>query len=486
MNLQNGYRRMYRAHHNLWYPVARQIRDAYRGFVDTLGSVLRPENMLSTAAATLVFLGSIANVSSAKDVGSIRSGYSGGIITNPYPGSAYRLMLKHKNKKPRALPPADIPDELEERRISALKERPGRYKTPAINPYPKGDMRQLAAELMLGDARLSSFIPNELEERRISALKERPGRYKTPAIKPRAKELYKKVQPPKKHVFAAYDPVEGTLNDGEWVFVSKDLAKRLKKGLYRAAPEEAWSLRSDLRKYRLYAVKEGSRDSAESLGKAFSNAGLAIEDGINIFAIGYASERGLPFRGNDGKSPFFHLGKVVDGGGKTIEDILLLLYAGADAAVLDSLPDPENEAYKDNHPLVRLPVHAGMAIGDAWKTVENAGNTLTWGYWDNVTGSAGRCFVDIVEIGKHGGEAVTNLPRGPVRLIFGENKYLEGIQDWVFLVPLECSSNIIEMEGIRNMGDYKIAFGEKGVIGSAAEMVGSGFIVGKSAYKLID
>lgn len=428
-----------------------------------LQNVLRPKNMLSTAAAALVFYGGIANVSSAKDVGSIKSDCSGGIITDSFNpkggmerlvdelmsnyrrslslnGSAYRSMLEHK-KRLRALPPADIPNELEERRNPALKERSVRHETPAIKPYP---------------------------------------------TKLRAKELHGNVLPPKEHVFAAYDPGEEIPKEGEWVFVSRDLAKRLQKVPYRAAPEEAWSLKRDLGKYRLYALKQGSRDSGESLGKSLSSAGLAIEDGINIFTIGYASERGLQFRGNDGKSPFFHLEKVVEGCGETIEDILLLLYAGADAVVLDSLPDPENEAYKDNHPLVRLPVCAGRAIGDAWKTTKNVGNTPTWGYWDNVTGSAGMCFVGIVETGKHGGEAVTNLPRVPVRLIFGENEHVERIQDWVFLVPLEYLSNVIEMEGIHNMENYKIAFGEKGVIGSTAEMVGSGFVVGKSVYKLID
>ena len=137
--------------------------------------------------------------------------------------------------------------------------------------------------------------------------------------------------------------------------------------------------------------------------------------------------------------------------------------------------------YQDNHPLVRPFVFTGRSIGSAWQTVESVGNVPTFGYFDNVTGSVCMLYIDAVETVKHGCEAVTNLPRGFIRL-GGRNENLDRIQDWIFLVPLEYLSNVIEMEGISNAQDYKNAFKAKGVIGSILEIGGSSYIV----YRAVD
>jgi len=245
--------------------------------------------------------------------------------------------------------------------------------------------------------------------------------------------------------------------------------------------EKRWSLGEDLEKYRAYAVKEGSRYFAGNIRKAGFHAGLAGQDLVNVFTLA-SLERGAPLRENDGKPISFHLQKVEEAGGETLDNILITLYCSADLITLDSLIDLENEAYQDNHPLVRPFIYTGMSIGSACKTLESAGNVPTFGYFDNLTGSAGMFFENAVETAKHGCQAVTNLPRGCIYVIVGKNGNLDKIQDWIWLVPLEYISNVIEMKGISNTQDYKNAFTQKGVIGSLLEIGGSTYI----AYQTVD
>lgn len=256
-------------------------------------------------------------------------------------------------------------------------------------------------------------------------------------------------------------------------------------GYAAEAAKEPWFLGKDLEKYRAHAVKEGSRYPAVNFKKAGFHAGLAIEDIVNVFTLA-SSDRGKPLRENDGKPVSFHLEKLGQAGGGTIANILNAFYASADLITLDALSDLENKAYQDNHALVRPFVYTGRSIGAAWKTVESAGNVPTFGYFDNVTGSAGMFFENTVETAKHGCETVTNLPRGFIYLIVGKNESLDKIQDWVCIVPLEYLSNVIEMKGIANMQDYKNAFKEKGVIGSVLEAGGSTFITCRTVDEMID
>jgi len=249
--------------------------------------------------------------------------------------------------------------------------------------------------------------------------------------------------------------------------------------------EKRWSLGEDLEKYRAYAVKEGSRYAAGNFKKAGFHAGLAAEDIVNVFTLA-SSERGKPLRENDGKPISFHLEKVEQTGGETLDNILITLYSSADLITFDSLLDLENEAYQNNHPLVRPFVYTGRSIGSACKTVENAANVPTFGYFDNVTGSAGMFFENAVETAKHGCEAATNLPRGCIYVIVGKNENLDKIQDWIWLVPLEYLSNVIEMKGLCNTQDYKNAFKEKGVIGSILEIGGSTYIACRTIDEIID
>jgi len=244
--------------------------------------------------------------------------------------------------------------------------------------------------------------------------------------------------------------------------------------------EKHWSLAEDLEKYRVYSVREGSRTFIGSIRKAGFHAGLAIEDIVNVFTLA-STERAEHLRENDGKPISFYLEKVGQAGAETLDNILITLYSSADLITLDLLPDFENEAYQDNHPLVRPFVFTGRSIGSAWQTVESVGNVPTFGYFDNVTGSICMLYIDAIETVKHGCEAVTNLPRGFIRL-GGRNENLDRIQDWIFLVPLEYLSNVIEMEGISNAQDYKNAFKAKGVIGSILEIGGSSYIV----YRAVD
>ncbi len=247
-----------------------------------------------------------------------------------------------------------------------------------------------------------------------------------------------------------------------------------------------WSLGADLDKYRAHAVSEGSRDSGESLIKALERAGLALEDGVNVFVLGYASERGQPFRANDGKGLLDEPGKVPQQASVAIGELADGLYSFADLVALDSLPNPGKDVYEDNNPLVRPLVFTGRTIGGAWKTTEEIGNAVTWGYFDNVTGCIGLCIESILEFLKHTGQAVTNIARAPVQLITGEDEQAERLMDWILLVPLEFASNVVEMKGIANMQDYENAFADKGVVGSVLEFAGSTFLVYRAIDELID
>jgi hypothetical protein len=253
------------------------------------------------------------------------------------------------------------------------------------------------------------------------------------------------------------------------------------------APANApWALGPDLEKYRAHAVKEGSRDTGESLKKAFQRAGLTLEDGANVFLLGYASDRGEEFRANDGKGLLDDPGKAPRQAGTTLVNFGDGLYSLADLVTLDSLPNPAKEPYQDNNLIVRPLVFTGRTIGGVWKTTEEVGNALTWGYFDNVTGCIGKCIEDILELFKHTGQAVTNLVRLPMHAVGGKNEGADRTMDWVLLVPLEFVSNSVEMKGISNMQDYKNAFADKGVIGSVLEFGGSTFLVYRAVDKLAD
>ena len=249
-------------------------------------------------------------------------------------------------------------------------------------------------------------------------------------------------------------------------------------------PQVPWTLGGDLEKYRAHSVKEGSRNSGESLQKALDRAGLAIGDSANVFVLGYASDRAKPFRANDGKGLFQEPGKVPERAGATISSLGYGLYSILDLATLNALPDPNKPVYQDNNPLVRPLVFTGRTIGGVWKTTEEVGNAVTWGLFDNVTGCVGLVIEDVVEFIKHAGEAVTNVVRAPFHLAAGKKPH-EGTDralDWVLLVPLELASNAVEMKGFSNMEDYKTAFADKGVIGSVLEFAGSTYIV----YRVVD
>ncbi len=243
-----------------------------------------------------------------------------------------------------------------------------------------------------------------------------------------------------------------------------------------------WSLGSDLDKYRAHAVKEGARDSGQSLKRALERAGLAIGDGVNVFILGYGSDRAMPFRVNDGKGLLDEPGKVPQRAGETAISLADGLYSLADLIAFDSLPDPIKEVYGDNHPLVRPLIFTGRTVGGVWKTTEEVGNAVTWGYFDNVTGCVGMVIEDIMELVKHVGQAATNLVRAPVQLVAGKKESTERAMDWILLVPLEFATNCAQMKGFANMDDYKTAFEDKGVIGSILELGGSTFL----AYRMVD
>ena len=153
--------------------------------------------------------------------------------------------------------------------------------------------------------------------------------------------------------------------------------------------KKPWSLGSDLDKYRAHAVKEGSRDSRENLKKALEQAGMTIGDGVNVFILGYGSEKAKSLRTNDGKSLLDEPGKVPQRAGQTVVSFTDGMYSLADLIMFDALPDPIKDVYKDNNPLVRPLIFTGRTIGGVWKTTEEIGNALTWGFFDNVTGCVG-------------------------------------------------------------------------------------------------
>ena len=247
-----------------------------------------------------------------------------------------------------------------------------------------------------------------------------------------------------------------------------------------------WSLGADLDKYREHALKEGSRDVGASLGKALERLGLAVEDTTNVITLGYASDRGQPFRANDGKGLFEEPDRVPKPAGAAVASFGDGLYSIADLVTFNALPDNEKSVYRDNHPIVRPLIFTGRTIGGVWKTTEEIGNAVTWGYFDNVTGSIGMCIEDLIEVLKHAGQAVTNLARLPVQLIGGKDNGADKALDWVLLVPLEFASNVVEMKGIANTDDYETAFADKGVIGSLLEFGGSTFIVYRAIDELVD
>jgi len=253
-------------------------------------------------------------------------------------------------------------------------------------------------------------------------------------------------------------------------------------------PEGPWTLGGDLEKYRAHAVKDGSRNSGENLKKALQRTGMTLGDGVNVFVLGYASDRAKPFRQNDGKGLLDEPGKVPATAGATIGSLGVGLYSLADLLTLNALPDANTPAYKDNNPLVRPVVFAGRTVHGVWKTTEEVGNAVTWGLFDNVTGCIGLVIEDIVEVVKHAGEAVTNVARAPFHWAAGKKK-IEGTDralDWILLVPLELVSNAVEMKGFANMQDYKMAFREKGVIGSVLEFGGSTYLVYRAVDELVD
>lgn len=250
--------------------------------------------------------------------------------------------------------------------------------------------------------------------------------------------------------------------------------------------KQPWTLGADLDKYRQHALNEGSRDVGESLGKALGRIGLAVEDTTNVITLGYASDRGQPFRANDGKGLFEEPDRVPRQVGVTLGSFGDGLYSVADLVTFNALPDNEKSVYRNNHPIVRPLVFTGRTIGGAWKTTEEIGNAVTWGYFDNVTGSIGMVIEDLIEMLKHTGQAVTNLARVPVHLLGGKDTGTDDALDWVLLVPLEFASNVVEMKGISNMDDYETAFADKGVIGSILEFGGSTFIVYRAVDELID
>lgn len=253
--------------------------------------------------------------------------------------------------------------------------------------------------------------------------------------------------------------------------------------LYESAP---WSLGEDLDKYRAHAVRAGSRDSGESLGRALQRAGMALEGSVNVFVLGYASERTEALRANDGKGFFDEPGRVPEQAGETIASFTDGVYSLANLILLDALPDLPKDVYTDNHPIVRPLVFTGRTIGGVWKTAEEIGNALTWGYFDNVTGTIGLVIGDVLEAVKHVSQAATNLVRAPVQLLAGKNEPTERAMDWVLLVPIEFVSNSLQMQGIANMDDYRTAFEDKGVVGSILEFGGSTFLLYRTVDEIVD
>ncbi len=302
---------------------------------------------------------------------------------------------------------------------------------------------------------------------------------KQPALPPRTAAPQMPLMPRTGTGSSAVGPLAGAV-----MYAAMDMSEA--KHFFADPSEPKWSLGADLDKYRNHAVQEGSRHSGESLEKALGRIGLFVEDTTNVITLGYASDRALPFRKNDGKGLIDDPTRVPKQAGETVVSLGDGLYSIADLVTLNALPDHDKSVYQDNHPIVRPLVFTGRTIGGAWKTTEEIGNAITWGYFDNVTGSIGMCIEDLIELLKHTGQAVTNLARVPVQLITGENENADKTLDWVLLVPLEFASNVLEMKGITNMDDYKTAFEDKGVVGSILEFGGSTFLVYRALDELAD
>ncbi len=275
------------------------------------------------------------------------------------------------------------------------------------------------------------------------------------------------------------------LDAATWLSIYNKAAERGLQDMQaerRAQANKPWTLGSDLDKYRAHAVKDGSRESGESLMKALERSGMAVGDGVNVFLLGYASDRAQAFRANDGKGLLDEPGKVPQQAGATLGSAADGLYSLADLLTLNALPDTNKPAYRDNVPIVRPIIFAGRTVGGVWKTTEEIGNAVTWGFFDNVTGCLGLLIEDVIEVLKHTGEAVTNVARLPLRALGAKDENAEKAMDWALLVPLELVSNSVEMKGIANTIDYKTAFADKGVIGSIVEFGGSSFVL----YRAID
>jgi len=361
---------------------------------------------------------------------------------------------------------------------------------PAQNPAmwlsPENGAAQQALNKMAAlRARSQQANPN-LPERTVVDPAPTAVAKPTPQLKPRQLAMPRHMSAPQMPLLSREGAGAGAARPifSPVMYAAMDMSQA--KHFFADPSEPAWSLGADLDKYRSHAVKEGARHSGQSLQKALERIGLIVEDSTNVITLGYASDRALRFRENDGKGLIDDPTRVPKQAGETIVSLGDGLYSIADLVTLDALPDHEKSVYQDNHPLVRPLVFTGRAIGGAWKTTEEIGNAVTWGYFDNFTGSIGMCIEDLLEILKHAGQAVTNLARVPVRLIAGENKKADEALDWVLLVPLEFASNVLEMKGIVNTTDYETAFADKGVIGSMLEFAGSTFIVYRVVDKVVD
>jgi hypothetical protein len=359
----------------------------------------------------------------------------------------------------------------------AEAEPPRRREMGAYQPEADPSSRTATTEA--GPSSLDSALA------RYNALYERAAR-STIDEAPEASPLKQELDEYRARVEASPDRTSAK-SDELWASMLEYDQSRDRSGPRRQRrPAEPWSLGADLDKYRAHAVREGARDSGESLARAGERAGLALEDGLNVFALGYASERGEPFRGNDGRGLLDDPGAVPARAGHTLASMGSGVYSLADLITLDALSDIEADVYWDNDPLVRPFIFTGRTIGGVWKTTEEVGNALTWGYFDNVTGAAGMCIEDILEFLKHTAEAATNLVRGPVYLVAGRNEKTDKMLDWVLLVPPEFASNVVAMQGIANMEDYETAFADKGVIGSVLELSGSAWLTYEALDELCD
>jgi len=170
----------------------------------------------------------------------------------------------------------------------------------------------------------------------------------------------------------------------------------------------------DLEKPTARTLQKPTSPGGEHFKTAWRHAGFALDDVVNVITCGHGSDRAVQFRENDGKNPSSHLEKVTDEGGQTIDNVLNVFYSTGDAVLIDSLPDFKNETYKSNHALLRPCIFSGKTVLTSWKTVENVGNTLTWGYFDNVTGSAVMLIWDIIESLRYSCQGIADFTIGRI------------------------------------------------------------------------